>query len=276
MRRPTTRIAIAILITAATGTTLGCGEDPPPPPPPKHDYTVEVEVTDTDENPLPRVPVTLDGRVVGHTDREGKFAGKLNEIAGKDVTLGVQDITGYRFINEKTSVTETLKTTTVNGTQSGIPLYLQIQAESITKDYLVWVEASCGDDRQEKCEGLPVLLDGEEVARTNRLGYAHFSFADVPQNDVMVSIDTPDDEDEKLEPADPQYALTLDLDSHIYMIDETFEPPGAAKSKTKRRRRRPRRRRAARRRKASSKKKAPKTAPKKKKKDDEGAVIDLW
>ncbi len=281
MRKLAPQIALATITATLLGTLVGCGEDPPPPPPPKHDFTVEVEVTDTDENPLPRVPVTLDGRVVGHTDKDGKFSGKLTELAGTDVTLGVKDIEGYRFVNEETSVMEKLKTTTVNGEKSGVPLFLQIQAESITKEYLVWVEAKCGDGLEGECEDLPVLLDGEEVARTNPLGFAHFSFSDVPQNDLKLTIDTPDpegDDETKLSPADPEYALTLDLDSHIYLIEESFENPDA--KKTKKRRRRPRRRRASKRRrpakKKAAKKKSSKKAPKKKSGKPDNGVIDLW
>jgi hypothetical protein len=260
-----------LLITLLAGSALGCGEEAPPPPPKNYEYTLEVEVTDTDENPLPRIPVTLDGKVVGKTDKEGKFAGTLHELPGTEVTLGVQDIEGYRFVNEdETSVTETLKTTTVNGKKSGVPLFLQIQAESITKDYLVWVQAKCDDTLEGKCEGLPLLFGDEEVARTNALGFAHFSFSDVPQNDVALKIDTPDG-DETFEPADPEYALTLDLDSHIYLIDETFTNPDA-EPKARPRRRRAKRRSAKRSRKSSPKRKKKKKSGKK----EEKGVIDLW
>lgn len=270
MTRP---LAFALLVPFFS--LFGCGEEPPPAPPPKFDFSVEVIATDSNENPLPKIPVVLDGNIVGQTDKDGKFIAILSEFAGKPVTLGVKEVEGYRFISEKTELNEELKVTTVGNEPSGVPLFLQVQAESIKKEYFVWVRANCNETLEaESCADMPVKLRGEVVATTNEHGFAHFTFDDVPQNDVEIAIETPasdpsDENASQVEPADPKYKFTLHLESQVYVIDETFSDPNGAKKKKPKStsRRRTTKRRSATSRPSSS-------TPKKKKKKDE--VIDLW
>lgn len=219
---PKTTIAFILLLGGSF--LIGCGDDAPPPAPPqKFDYAVEVAVTDGQENPLPQVAVTIDGQVVGHTDADGKFTGTINDFAEKSLELGVVAPPGYRFAPDTDKVTEMLRTTTVNGQQSGVPLYLAAQAESLQSDYLIWVKAVCEGNLS--CADWPVTLDGEEKARTNALGYAHFSFTGQPRNDVEIAIGTP----AKTSPANPTYTVSLDVDASVYRLEQSFVDPTAPK-----------------------------------------------
>lgn len=254
--------ALGILTLVTLLGAAACGDEGPPPPPPTYQFTVEVQVEDSNQNPVPKVPVLLDGKVVGYTDRDGKFSGTLTDRADKELTLSVNDVEGFRFAADSNSVTETLKITKVNGQDSGVPIFLQVQAESIKKDYFVWIKAVC-DDSLPTCAGMPVTLNGREVAKTNHLGYAHFSFKDVPQNDVEIKIDTPshspsDKDSARYEPRDPSYKLTLDLESHIYLVEENFTNPEKPKKKRVNRRKSNRR---PNRKKTQQKKPEPKPEP---------------
>lgn len=230
-----------LLPISLLATLAACGDDPPPPPPPPAQYSVEVEVLDTDDNPVPRIPVQLDGKVVGYTDQNGEFKGTLTELQGKEVSVAISEIDGYRIApGSEPSVTETLNVTQVGGTTSGVPIFMQVRMESVKKDYMVWVRSICDDSIPSGCGNLPVLFNGREVARTNHLGYAHFAFSDVPQNDVEIQIDTPkhDPDDKKspmFQPRDPSYTVTLDLESHIYLLEETFSDPNNKKKPKKKR-----------------------------------------
>lgn len=266
----TRRFLLGGLTSILTISAVACGEDPPPAPPSKYDFPIEVQAEDSNRNPLAKVPVTIDGGVVGYTDADGKFTASLNELAGNAVTVGVQDIDGYRFPEGSVSVTENLRVTTVNGEESGVPVFLQVTGEPLRKDYFVWVRANCEKGLEtDACADLPVKLNGEEVGKTNRFGYAHFAFQDVPQNDVEIVIETGSEADYK--PANPLYAMTLNLDSHVYLIDETFADPEFQERK-------PRRRRSTNRKSRSSKQKtsAPAKKPPAEKKKDNGVIDFDW
>lgn len=209
---------LSILLTALT--LLGaCGEEPPPPPPERQTFTIEATVVTDAEVPVAKVPILLDGKVVGLTDAKGTFTGTLSELPGETVTLGATAPDGYRIIAGE-NVTEVLKTATVNNTVSGVPVFLATTLESLKKDYFVWVKADCGEDASD-CGGWPVKLDGEEVAKTNRLGYAHFAFTRQPRTDVSIEIGTSG----AFKPENPTYELTLDSDSTVYRLGQEFKDP---------------------------------------------------
>ncbi len=211
----------ALFAIMSTHMAIGCGDEPPPEPPKPHNYTLEVEVTDGQGTMLPNVAVKVDEKIVGHTDAEGKFSAVLNELAGNTVTLGVVAPSGYRFAPDTDSVTEILKTTNVRGQVTGVPVFLSAAAESLQKDYFVWVKADCDNG----CKDWPVLLDGKEMARTNALGYAHFSFTDQPRNDVEIEIVAK----KPNTPSNPKYGFTLDTGSTVYRIEQAFTDPSKPK-----------------------------------------------
>ena len=121
-------VLIALVLAAA------CGDPPPPAPPPLHEFTVEVRAEDDNGDPLPRVPVLLDGEPVGLTDADGKFSGTLREREGTKVKLAVGELDSYKFPgSETTEIEETLRVTKVNDTASGVPVFLRVRAESLAR-----------------------------------------------------------------------------------------------------------------------------------------------
>ena len=247
-RTPTT--AAALLSRCAAGWLLmlcagGC--NPPPPRiqvPPPMEFPVRVEVVDQSDQPVAKVPVLLDGTLVGYTDRGGRFEGVLQERPNFfKAHLSLGTIEGYRFpggappvIEDKLQVTKGM-----DGKTSGVPLELKARLDSTKNDYLVWVEAACGTNLdQEKCANLPVTLDGEEVARTNDLGIAHFVLHEVPGRELTLGLDTPEKSKEVVfEPADPVYQVALNTEAaEILLVNASFENGAEIKKPTRRRSRR--------------------------------------
>lgn len=211
-------LSLAVALTTMSF-ALGCGEDAPPPPAAPRTFSIEASVQNDNEDPMPNVAITLDGNIVGRTDADGKFHGTLTETPGTSITLGAIAPDGYRVIRGE-EITEDLRTATLSGAVSGVPVYLATTIESLKKDYFVWVKTECGDHASE-CSGWPVLVDGKEVAKTNSLGYANFSFTREPYTDIEVMIQTPG----AFLPKNPTYAVSLDASATVYRLGQEFKDP---------------------------------------------------
>jgi hypothetical protein len=274
------RILLGLFATLfALGGNVGCGEEPPPPPPPTVDYPVTVSVkTETDVG-VPKVPVLFGDKTVGYTDANGEFKASLRKQAGAELAISVGEAPGYRFLSE-TSVTEVLEANDVGGSLTGVPLLLNVSAQSLRNDYFFWVHANCDSNLPEgSCDGLEIKMNEEVIATTNDLGYAQFTVSEVPETEVVFEIDTPnydpeDDDAIAMEPRDPEYTVKLDLEPQIYMIEEGFVDALAKKS----RRSSSRRRSSSSRRKRSSRSRSSRKSKKKTKKveEDDNGVIDLF
>lgn len=213
---------------------LGCGNqaDKPDPTEQPHDFQIEVEVTDTDGKVVPEAPVKLDGKIIGYTDKEGKFGASLREKPGTKIELAIGDVDGYRIV-DKQSVTEKLelKPNLSGQGYKGVPVLLHAVAESVQRRYLVWIDATCKDSLPaDACQGLLVKRGDDVVATTDRLGKAHFNLREQPQEKIAVTIDTPtsdgeDDDAPTFEPGDPTYKVTLGIDPTIYRLEPTFKDP---------------------------------------------------
>jgi hypothetical protein len=264
--------------------SLGCGEEKKAGPPPVHPFKLQVSVVDSNDNPVPKAPVLLDGKPVGYTDRAGLFEAVINERQGTEIELSVGTMDDY-LVPRDALKTETLKLAkTLEGDRQPISVEIHTVVRSARQDYLVWLDIDCGEHLDKaKCQDLPVMYNGKEVARTDDVGKAHFAFTEVPSETVTISLDTPtyepsadDDEDDTfvMKPADPSYDIELGLETEVLQISETFTDPIAAqkaeKADDKAQRRRQYRRRRRSRKKAASEKKE------KKEEEKKSDVIELW
>ncbi len=221
---------------------IGCGNQSQKPKPTSQpqDFPIEVEVTDTDGNVVPAAPVKLDGTTVGYTGKDGTFTATLREKPGTKIELAIGEIDGYRIV-DKGSATEKLqlkRNLSGKGVQC-VPVLLHAVTESVDRSYLIWVDTDCDESLpEEACQGLPVRRGDEVVATTDRLGKAHFNLREQPDEQVTVTIETPDppddesedgdDEDEqapRFEPEDPTYEISLGLEPTIYRLEPTFTDP---------------------------------------------------
>lgn len=255
-----------------------CGDDSAPQgPPPNFNFNIEVLVVDQDSKPMAEVPVLLDDRTVGFTDREGKFEGQITEAPHTPIKISVSEVEGYRFTT-KTSVEEPLRVQRgVSGEPQGLPVSLRVQAQSLVTNYLFWFKLECDEHvGKESCAGLPIRLGEEVVGHTDHAGTVYIAHRGVPGQKLRLTIDTPahdpTDEDSRVfEPRQPTYEVELDFSATIYSFEEKFTDPVRAAAPP-RRRVRPRPRPPAQT--TSKAKEAPKkrTPPQEKK----SGIIDLW
>lgn len=258
--------ALALL---TIGLFTACGEEEKQGPPPDAQFNLEVTARDTSDNPVARVPVLVDQKVVGYTDQDGVYKASLTDKPGNELTLAVGELEGYRWLTEPVTISETLR---LNSAGIGIPISLNVQGESRKKEYLVWARIQCDDTLDNKiCEGRPVKMNGTEVARTDEFGHAHFTLTEVPQQKLKITIDTPDSnpltDDVVVHPEDPTYEVALGLESQIFLVEEEFTNARVEEAPKKKKRRKYKRKR-------TSRKKQKARTSKKTRKSDE--VIDLW
>lgn len=280
-------ISFALIGFMISGLAAGCGEEGPPPPPPTATYPIVVKVKTPEGKGVPKAPVLFGEKIVGYTDVNGLFEAELTRRSGQELTISVGAVDGYRYLNDST-VTETLRTVdSVDGNLTGVPLALDVDAQSLRNDYFFWVRAKCDENLPDGyCEGLEVKLEDEVVATTNDLGYAQFVLSRVPETEVEIVIDTPsydtdDDDPVAMEPSDPEYKVALALEPQVYLITEEFVDALAKKRRPRRTyRRKPTR---TNRRSSSSKTRTSKTKTSTKDKssgseikEDKDGVIDLF
>lgn len=281
------RGAKALVAISALSAWSACGEDAPPPAPASVEFPLIVSATDDGGEGVAKVPVLLDGKPVGYTDKDGKFSATLTDQPGKTVVLTLGLVEGYRYTQDAPMINEPLRTKPdVNGGLSGLPLRLNAKMESTEVEALVWVKAKCDDTVDAAaCANLEVKLGDETVATTDEHGHAHFVTRSSPNKKITVTIATPAYSSDtpnsfKLEPRSPEYELQLGRKAGVFMVDGSFTnglEDTKSKKSTRRVKRRPSRVKTAPKKvtpkKTTPKKAPPKKAPPKKKNND---TIDLF
>ncbi len=231
-------LSLCVLLAAAA-LQWGCGDDEPQELP-YYEFSLEVEASDLDGNSVAGIPVLLDDQVVGFTDADGVFEAILLEQPTQVIHLAVDEIEGYRIADEEPSIEKTLQIAPrLDGDgHRGIPVSLRVDFRSTFMDYLTWVQIECDDDLDdENCEDVPVLLDDEELVRTDNNGFAHFSFQGLPGDDHTLRLEMPehdpdDDDSVKIEPEDTVYDIELSPDATVFYIAEEFTDPDAPQTPT--------------------------------------------
>ena len=225
---------LAALIALSAGLALlfgGCGDSSSdaPRPTPKFDFTLEVEAKGDDGSPVAGVPIRLDGQVVGFSDANGVFRAILNEEPGKEIQLAVDNPEGYVVTTEDLPRTKPLQITrSLEGEYRGIPIRLPVELHSTRMEYLTWIELSCGRRvSDEHCADVPILLDGQEQARTNHQGIAHFVFQGIPGEEHEFRVAIPQSDSVNLQPSHPTYRAELERRTTVFHIAEEFSAPSA-------------------------------------------------
>lgn len=256
--------------------SIGCGDDPPPAAPKELSFPIKVSVTDGDNEGVPKVPVLVDGKPVGYTDKDGKFSASLNDQVGRSVTLSLGLLTGYKH-TEDPIFSDVLKASAgVKGAIQPMPISLDAKMVSTNVNLLIWVSADCDDTIEKRaCANIPVKVNDEVVGNTDAHGHTHFTYKTTPNKVLKVTLDTPsyssDDPDSfQMVPFKPEYEIKAGSKSKVFYIDEGFSSGDSGPKKKTRRRKTTRRRKPATRR--IVKKKSSRKKRKKKKKKDSGVI----
>lgn len=200
---------------------LGCEEEAPPP-------TFRVTFTArSDGEPLSRVRVVADGRLLGETREDGTLRVDLPGREGQVVTVNAQCPEGHRAPEELPLLTlRTFRGLAPAAAARGI----EVSIDCPPAERIAAVVIRAGENGA----GLPVTMSGRELARTDEHGIAHLVMRVQPHTTFRLRLDTSENED--LRPQNPGATFTVPDADEIFLFEQPFEV-------TQRRRRwRPRRR----------------------------------
>src|SRR5699024_5642610 len=109
--------------------STGCGEEAKEAPPTPYEFGLTVEAMDSEENPVVKAPVVLDDKIIGYTDRDGKYQATLTDLVGTQFTLGIGEMSGYHVPESATIMGVLERVETIDGF-SNTPVRLRAVLES--------------------------------------------------------------------------------------------------------------------------------------------------
>jgi hypothetical protein len=175
---------------------------------------------------LPRTHVFIDGDPVGESDAHGRVNTKIYGQSGQRVEVSHDCPDGH----EASSPRKSLRLRKFEGIDKSRSRAMEItlRCRPLQRLAAFVVRAKNGPD-------LPVLLNGQHVARTNGSGVAHFSSRGATGTEYIVELDTT--ERPQLRPQRPSHLFTLPDADEIFVINQSFN---VQEEPRRRKRRRPR------------------------------------
>lgn len=217
-----TTCALAIVLAA-----LGCGEEGPPPA-----FPVTFLATSDPGVPVPGVTLTANGGPAGVTGADGTLRVELSGSEGSTVVVGATCPDGYR---EPTPIAPLVLRRVIDlATGGNAALQVTVTCLPAARHGVVIVRAGGEGPR----DGIPVLLDGREVARTDRSGTAHVAIDMAPGTPFSVALATATVAP-MLRPTNPTMPFTFPDRDEIFIFDRPFdteEPPPPPRTRSRRRR----------------------------------------
>ena len=162
---------------------------------------------------IPRARVFIDGVPVGETDSNGRVDAQINGQSGQQLGISHDCPDGHDAPSER----KAFRLRKFEGVDRSRPPTMEITltCRPLKRLAAFVVRASDGPD-------LPILLDGELVARTNGSGVAHFSIRGAPGTEYIVELETR--ERPRLRPRSPTHLFTLPDADEIFVINQAFDP----------------------------------------------------
>lgn len=187
---------------------LACSEEPEPPP--RYPFTFNAHA---DGDPLPAVQILVNEQPVGTTNAEGVLRVDLTGPPGAQVRVSAACPAGYRNL-EGQQVHNLRRVQAIDPavTARGIEVSFACPPEHRSGVVVV---------RTHDQIGVPVMLDGREVARTDESGAAHVHVAMAPGTTFQVQLDTR--HNAQLRPTSPSQSFTLPDHDEVFVLDQHFE-----------------------------------------------------
>jgi len=173
---------------------------------------------------LSGVPISVDGRVVGQTDSAGLLQTQVDGQFGQQLSVEHDCPDGHK----PPSAVKSLKLRHFESLgeldSRALEITLRCRPQKRMAVFIV---------RTKRGAGLPVLLDGQSVARTNASGVAQFSAEAIPGTDFLVQLDTRDQP--RLRPQSPTRLMTMPDADEVFVIQQSFDQKSQARRRVSRR-----------------------------------------
>lgn len=202
------------LAALALGGALGACEDPGPPPV----FPITFLAQADPGVPLPGVQIRLAGAEPTVTGPDGSVRMELSGTEGTPVPVSATCPDGYRAAPALAPIV--LRTTYGVGGAPAPGLRVSISCPPTTRHGVVVVRAS-GDGTATRA-GLPVMIEGREVARTDASGVAHVSLEMAPGQSFRVLLATAA-ASPTLRPQNPELTFVFPDSDEIFAFDERFD-----------------------------------------------------
>lgn len=192
---------------------LGCGEEPAAAP-----YPVVFEAVSDPGRPLAGVALTAGGVALGATNADGRLAAELTGMEGAMLPVVAACPEHHRAPAPIAPLA--LRRTLDLATGAPAVLRVSVTCPPTVRSGVVVVRAGGTGNRA----GIPVMVDGVEMARTDRSGVAHVALERAPNTTVSVMLATstllPD-----VTPHDPAMPFTFRDHDEIFLFDRPLEDP---------------------------------------------------
>lgn len=213
---------MTVLLAFASFVIGSCGEEPAPPP--RYPFTFHAHA---DGQGLEGVQITVNDAPVGVTNAAGVLHVDLTGPEGAPVRIHAVCPEGHRSVDDaKMQNLRRVNSLDPATAARGIEVTFSCPPEHRNAVVLV---------RTHDQAGLPIMLDGREVARTDGSGVAHLAVAMLPGTTFQVLLDTR--HNERLRPRSPTASYTIPDHDEVFVLDQRFEEEAPPR---RRRRARPR------------------------------------
>ena len=204
---------------------VGCQE--PETMTPRHAVTITVE--STPGIPLQGVEFDVNGTIIGTSDQHGLIHTMLEGREGTTIDIHHTCPEGSASESDTKSLA-LISFQSVDPSSNAAGLQMTVRCTPNERPVAFVVNADGFAD-------LPVLIDGDEVARTDESGLAHILMESLPNRNFQVQVATADFE--RLRPENPQRVFTLGAEPEVFVYTPGFTQLPEPRVRRRRRRRRP-------------------------------------
>ncbi len=217
-------LALGACSLLAAPVTMACGEAEPDP---LHTITFVAQADPGEPLAGVQVGTTFNGnpQPFGVTDANGIWVQRLRAPYGTTIPLTATCPAGHR----PADTVPTIRFDPIRSLDPAVAargIEHSIQCLPLERDAVVIVRAS----GTPYVAGMPVLLDGREVARTDEGGVAHIPFRQAPRTAFRIELVAAN---EYVQPRRPAHDFTLeDADTYLTFDQSfTYEPPAPARTR---------------------------------------------